>query len=57
MHQIGTVSKDDAVKHRTMVASHTEKPFRFFEMAGMRLPPNNIACLYGRRHGLRMSLT
>ena len=26
MHQIGTVSKDDAVKHQTMVASHTETP-------------------------------
>ncbi len=23
MHQIGAVSKDDAVKHQTMVASHT----------------------------------
>ena len=26
MHQIGAVSKDDAVKHRTKVASHTETP-------------------------------
>ena len=33
------------------------KAFRFFEMAGMGIAPNNIACLYGRRHVLRMSLT
>ena len=26
MHQVGAVSKDDAVKHQTMVASHTETP-------------------------------
>ncbi len=26
MHQIGAVSKDDAVKHQTMVASHTAVP-------------------------------
>ena len=26
MQQIGAVSKDDAVKHQTMVASHTAVP-------------------------------
>jgi len=26
MYQIGAVSKDDAVKHRTKVASHTAVP-------------------------------
>ena len=26
MHHIGVVSKDDAVKYQTMVASHTETP-------------------------------
>ena len=26
MYQIKVVSKDDAVKHQTMVASHTETP-------------------------------
>ena len=33
------------------------KAFRFFEMAGGRAAPNNIACLYGRRHGQPLSLT
>jgi len=51
-----------------MVASHTEKPLGFSNQRSLfakrgkvngwyGIAPNNIACLYGRRHVLRMSLT
>ena len=44
MHQIGAVSKDDAVKHRTKVASHTETPLDVSKWLERNTPPYNIAC-------------
>ena len=57
MHQIGVISKDDAVKHRTMVASHTEKPLGFSKWL-VRGCPEECSLPLGRRQGyLGMSLT
>ena len=44
MHQIGAVSKDDAVKHRTKVASHTVTPLGVAKWLERNIPHKNIAC-------------
>ena len=40
-----------------MVASHTAVPLGTAKWLVWDYPPNILACLYGRRHVLRMSLT
>ena len=41
MYQIGVVSTDDAVKHQTMVASHTETPLGVSKWLVWNCPNNN----------------
>ena len=56
MYQIGAVSKDDAVKHRTKVASHTAVPLGTAKWL-VRAIPTHGALPLGKGHGLTMSPT
>ena len=38
------MARKDAVRHRTKVASHTEKPLGFSKWLERNTPPYNIAC-------------
>ena len=51
------MARKDAVRHRTKVASHTAVPMGTAKWLVWDYPPMIKACLYGRRHVLRMSLT
>ena len=50
MHQVGAVSKDDAVKNQTMVASHTETPLGVSKWLERATPHKyNLAAMQGTR--------
>ena len=46
MYQIKVVSKEDAVKHQTKVASHTAVPLGTAKWLEKNTPHKNIACLW-----------